>query len=506
MAELQCGESWEIVPLEVPLAPHQFCPKPLYSCELFDPRQSVSPCIFWWGFSFIFPRNNTETEEYVDLLCARDWWLLHHQPKDKLFHEESSPANCIYSIALDCVVGYQFFPVMSNICFHCEIFCIFDGMQIVWVILHRESRWLQCRKHKHSPYHRMFIAVFRCIFWGFVQHLSHSIIQSRISFCVLFDITSEQSVELNWLVFVCVLFWCQCIWFWFWSPSWFDQITNQEQLCGFWKHVSLPGFFRLCSSWSVLRCLQTYDKASREDWTFEGMKSTLSKSKITLWRLFAFELCEVKNKLHVCSWTGRLVLYGSDSCFQELQTIRSQKSRARIPSNLNLASKEMIFDSVELWETEVCFLDIQLIGTTVWLPKMHNVPLDVDFVSLTISRKVGVLKQSPITFLQCYPHDNIVCIHMCDGCKISNDSIVCHKPLVHFVSQSSFRNRDRYTTIVLFPNLLAYRDTSLAFSRHFCFVVFCSTRNVVWISTWTEFLWNCLVFSPNLLSRSLTLP
>ena len=34
------------------------------------------------------------------------------------------------------------------------------------------------------------------------------------------------------------------------------KITNQEQLCGFWKHVSLKGFFPFWSSWSLLRCLQ----------------------------------------------------------------------------------------------------------------------------------------------------------------------------------------------------------------------------------------------------------
>ena len=62
-------------------------------------------------------------------------------------------------------------------------------------------------------------------------------------------------------------------------------------------------------------------------------------------------------------------------------TIRSRKSSAGIPSNLNPASKEMISDSVELCVTEVCFLHIQLIGTNVWLPKMHNVPPDVDFES-----------------------------------------------------------------------------------------------------------------------------
>ena len=37
--------------------------------------------------------------------------------------------------------------------------------------------------------------------------------------------------------------WCQCIWFESWGPNWFYQTTNQEQLCGFWKHVSLWDFF-----------------------------------------------------------------------------------------------------------------------------------------------------------------------------------------------------------------------------------------------------------------------
>ena len=71
----------------------------------------------------------------------------------------------------------------------------------------------------------------------------------------------------------------------------------------------------------------------------------------------------------------------SELCFQGQKTIRSHKSRAGIPSNLNPASKEMIPDSVELCETEVCFLHIQLVGTYVWLPKTHNVPPEVDFES-----------------------------------------------------------------------------------------------------------------------------
>ena len=41
------------------------------------------------------------------------------------------------------------------------------------------------------------------------------------------------------------------------------------------------------------------------------------------WSLFEIarvcKSCEVANELHVCSLRGRPVLYGSDSCFQELQ-------------------------------------------------------------------------------------------------------------------------------------------------------------------------------------------
>ena len=65
--------------------------------------------------------------------------------------------------------------------------------------------------------------------------------------------------------------------------------------------------------------------------------------------------------------------------FPRTETIRSYRSRAGIPSNLNPASKETISDSVELCETEVCFLHIQHIDTNVRLPKMHSVPPEVDF-------------------------------------------------------------------------------------------------------------------------------
>ena len=128
-----------------------------------------------------------------------------------------------------------------------------------------------------------------------------------------------------------------------------------------------------------------YNKASWwEELTFEEIKSTLSRPSIIHEISFALEVCDVLHELGSC--TGLTVL--------DYSTIRSHKSRAGIPSNLNPASKETIYDSVELCETEVCFLHIQLIGTNVRLPKNAKCSTRSGFWVLKISRKIGVLKQS----------------------------------------------------------------------------------------------------------------
>ena len=80
-------------------------------------------------------------------------------------------------------------------------------------------------------------------------------------------------------------------------------------------------------------------------------------------------------------FTGFPVRSETWKIFPKTETIRSHNSRAGKPSNFSPVSKEMISDSVELWETDVCFLHIQLIRTNVWLPKTHNVPPEVDFES-----------------------------------------------------------------------------------------------------------------------------
>ena len=173
----------------------------------------------------------------------------------------------------------------------------------------------------------------------------------------------------------------------------------------------------------------TYNKASWcENWTFERIKSTTFKSLITLWDCLRLWIVWGGEQ------TSRLFNKGSPRSARfwavspKTETIRSHRSRAGIPSNLNLASKEMISDSVELCETEVCFLHIQLIVTNVRLPKIHKIHPEVDFESSRSPAKTESWN-NPIDNAQpCYPHDNTAGSHLCDECMKSILPNVCRKP------------------------------------------------------------------------------
>ena len=98
------------------------------------------------------------------------------------------------------------------------------------------------------------------------------------------------------------------------------------------------------------------------------------------------------------------------------------------------ASREIISASVELLETEVCFLHIQLIGTNVWLPKMHKDSTRCWFSNLPGRWQNQNLAIIPLYIdVQCFPYDNIVWIHLCDECKIPNVLRRLSHALVHFV-------------------------------------------------------------------------
>ena len=90
------------------------------------------------------------------------------------------------------------------------------------------------------------------------------------------------------------------------------------------------------------------------------------------------------------------VVCGDLVLFDERNTsiTTSHKSKAGNPSIRSPASNEIISDSLELWDTDVCFLHIQLVkDTNVRLPKVHiSIPPEVDFESSKVPSKIWVLE------------------------------------------------------------------------------------------------------------------
>ena len=127
---------------------------------------------------------------------------------------------------------------------------------------------------------------------------------------------------------------------------------------------------------------------------------------------FALEVCAGWHELSSC--TGLSVLWLFWYVFSwRTATIGSHKSSAGIPSNLNPASKEMISDSVELCETKVCFLHIQLIGTKRMTSENAQCSTWCTFWILKISCKVGVLNQSQSALFCSVSHMTILFVITC---------------------------------------------------------------------------------------------
>ena len=98
------------------------------------------------------------------------------------------------------------------------------------------------------------------------------------------------------------------------------------------------------------------------------------------------------------------------------------KSRASSPSIRNPASNEMISHSVEQWDTDVCFLHIQLMGTNVRLPKIHKIPPEVDVLSPQGRQQNLTLGINSIDNAEsCFTHDNNVGSHLRDECMKSTE-------------------------------------------------------------------------------------
>ena len=113
----------------------------------------------------------------------------------------------------------------------------------------------------------------------------------------------------------------------------------------------------------------------------------------------------------------------------------SQRSRASTPSIRNPASTEMISESVELWDTDVCFLYIQLMGTNILLQK-NTLDLappspEVDFESSMSPAKSESWDKPQSTMLSRIAHMTILSEIFCvmnvwnQSCK---PSVTCVSP------------------------------------------------------------------------------
>ena len=152
-------------------------------------------------------------------------------------------------------------------------------------------------------------------------------------------------------------FWCQHIWFGFLVPGWFYQMTDRAQPCGFGIRVSLLDFCPWWSYWSPLQYLQKCTASHQS-----GKTSRLKKHNR---RCIIDDRCtEFESSFGSwCVFPDGVMQHVSLHCF------------------FKPATREIISDSLQLCETEVCFLHVQLMGTNVWLPKTHKIHPDVDFES-----------------------------------------------------------------------------------------------------------------------------
>ena len=118
-----------------------------------------------------------------------------------------------------------------------------------------------------------------------------------------------------------------------------------------------------------------------------------------LYLVLLLEWLRVSHQLPGASLIGLLMLFVE----RNTSITTSQKSMANSPSIRSPASNEMISDSWELRDTDVCFLHIQLVVTNVRPPKIHKT------LPKLILNPQGV---KPIDNAEpCCPHDNIVGSH-----------------------------------------------------------------------------------------------
>ena len=135
----------------------------------------------------------------------------------------------------------------------------------------------------------------------------------------------------------------------------------------------------ILTSWLPHRCLQ---KCTTETHLEKSVRLWYHGPHATIDQRLGFPFVWVG----ICDFTNSFLLHrglGDSVLLDERNTsiTTSHKSRASNPSILSQASNEIISDSEELWDTDVCFLHIQLMVTNVRLSKIHNASTEVHFES-----------------------------------------------------------------------------------------------------------------------------
>ena len=105
--------------------------------------------------------------------------------------------------------------------------------------------------------------------------------------------------------------------------------------------------------------------------------------------LLLFKWKSVRSQFSDTNLVGFLVLFVESNT----SITTTQRSRAKSPSILDPASNKIISESVEQWDTDVCFWHIQLTKTNVRLPKIHNNPPEDDSESSESPAKSTMLSR-----------------------------------------------------------------------------------------------------------------
>ena len=197
---------------------------------------------------------------------------------------------------------------------------------------------------------------------------------------------------------------------------------------GYTSHCWTPAFdYHLNDGFVILKDVQHRTKSRKLRVRWHTVNIVQIKIVVLGWNLCLLWLCwfdVVSRDKFLC--TLPLVLLSWFGEEWNTSTTKSQRSRAGITSMRKPASREIISASVQLWATDVCFLDIQLFGTNAWLPKMHKRPPDVNVES---SRSLAKSESWDNPNLHCcavFPRWQYCLNHMCGEWKKSSVPSVCH--------------------------------------------------------------------------------